>query len=82
MAEQLLHRAQVGAAVEQMAGEGVAQHVRDDALGVEAGLLGQLLQVLGEALARQVALARRARGTATWSAASARRRPPVVPTAR
>src|SRR5512134_1688788 len=27
VAEQLLHRAQVGAAVEQMAGEGVAQHV-------------------------------------------------------
>ena len=35
VAEQHLHHAQVGAVVEQVGGEGVAQHVRRDALGGE-----------------------------------------------
>ena len=42
VAEELLHRAQVGAAIEQVAGEGVAQDVRADALGVEAGVGGRV----------------------------------------
>ena len=33
MAEQLLHDAQVGAVLQEVAGEGVAQHVRADAVG-------------------------------------------------
>ncbi len=76
MAEQLLHGAQVGAAVEQMAGEGVAQHVRADALGVEPGLLGDQLQILREALARQVAL--RALGGKQPLGGDAARRPDVT----
>ena len=46
MAQQLLHRAQVGAAIEQMAGEGVAQDVRRHPLGVDARFRRQLLQFL------------------------------------
>ena len=37
MAEHLLDAAQVGAALEQMGREGVAQEVRVDGLGVEPG---------------------------------------------
>ena len=82
VAQQLLHRAQVGAAIEQMAGKGMPQHVGRDPLRVEAGLLGQLLQLLAKPLAGQVALARPARQTAIWCAASAQRRPRLWPTLR
>ena len=41
MAEQHLHRAQIGAAFEQMGGEGVAQDVRADPLGRDAGVGGE-----------------------------------------
>ena len=44
MAEHLLDRAQVGAALEEVGRERVAQQVRMDALGIEAGPLGELAQ--------------------------------------
>ena len=56
MTEELLDGAQVGAAVEQVACEGMAQDVGADALGSDTGGGGDVLQVLGEALTRQVAL--------------------------
>ncbi len=37
MAEQLLHDAQIGAVLQEMAGEGVAQHVRRDLRRGDAG---------------------------------------------
>ena len=43
MAEHLLYAAQIGAVVEQMAGEGMTQHVRRQARGVEPGAERQLL---------------------------------------
>ena len=46
MAEHELHAAQVGAALEQVAGEGVAQHVRRDARRIDAGRERRLLQEL------------------------------------
>ena len=42
VAEHLLHAPQVGAALEQVRGEGVPQQVRVDALGVEPGLTREL----------------------------------------
>ena len=53
VAQHLLHGAQVGAMVQQMGGEGVAQHVRADPRRRYAGLDGQVLEHLAEALARQ-----------------------------
>ena len=44
MAEHLLDRAQVGAALEEVGGERVAQKVRVDALRVEAGRGGEPAQ--------------------------------------
>src|SRR5688500_104235 len=41
MAEHLLDAAEVGAALEQVGGERVAQQMRVDALGLQAGFLGQ-----------------------------------------
>ena len=63
VAEHRLDRAQIGAAVEQVAGEGMAQHVRRDPGRVDAGGRRQLLEQLGEALAGQVAGCARATGT-------------------
>src|SRR5262245_37310518 len=57
MAQHQLYAAQVGAAFEQMAGEGMAQHVRRYARGIDAGGEGRLLQELRKALPRQVAAA-------------------------
>ena len=51
MAEQLLHRAQIGAPLQQMAGKSVTQHMRRDAGGLDASGRGQPLQLLAEALA-------------------------------
>ena len=42
--EHLLHGAEVGAALEQVGRERVAEQVRVDALGLEPGLLGELAQ--------------------------------------
>ena len=44
MAEHLLDAAQVGAALEQVRGERVAEQVRMDALRLEAGLAGEAAQ--------------------------------------
>ena len=44
MAEHLLDAAQVGAALEQMGRERVAQQVRVDALGLEPGVRGEPAQ--------------------------------------
>ena len=44
MAEHLLDAAQVGAALEQVRREGVAEQMRVDALRLEARLLGQAAQ--------------------------------------
>ena len=44
MAEHLLHAAEVGAALEQVRRERVAQQVRVDALGLEAGGRGEPAQ--------------------------------------
>ena len=64
VAEQGLDDAQVGAAFQQVGGEGVAQDVGADAGRVDAGVDGGLVQQLGEAARGQVARLRRARGTA------------------
>ena len=55
MAEQLLHDAEIGAVLQEVAGEGVAQHVRRDLRRRNAGGGGELLEVAGEGLAGQVA---------------------------
>ena len=49
VAQQGLDDAQVGAAFQQMGGEGVAQDVGADALWIDAGRHGGLVQQLGEA---------------------------------
>src|SRR5581483_955548 len=54
MTQELLHGAQVGAALEQVAGEGVAQHVRRDARRLDPRRDRQRLELLTEALARQM----------------------------
>jgi len=60
MSQHLLDGAQIRAVVEQMGGEGVAQHVRADLRRVEAGGERALLQQLRETLARQETLSRTA----------------------
>ena len=49
MAEQGLHAAQVRAALHQMGGEGMAQHMRRHFIGVHAGLERQPLEQLVKA---------------------------------
>ena len=55
MAEHLLYRTQIGAMVQEVAGEGVAQHVRRHLARIEASLDCQILQQLTHAMACQVA---------------------------
>src|SRR5216683_6086058 len=55
MAEQRLHHPQVGAVVEKMAGESVAEHVRAYSVVAQAGGGGERLQLAGEVLAGEVA---------------------------
>jgi len=55
MAEQRLHDAQVRAVMQQVAGKGVAQHVRRDQPRCEARCRRQLLQVARKMLPRQMA---------------------------
>ena len=54
MSEQRLHRAQVGAVLQQMARESVTQHVRAHLLWFQAGGGRERFQVAGEMLARQM----------------------------
>lgn len=51
----LLHAAQVGAAVDQVRGEGVPEDMGREPPRIDAGRHGDLLQRLGKALAREVA---------------------------
>ena len=53
VAEHLLHAAQVGAALEQVRRERVAEQVRVDALGLEARSLGQTAEDQERAGARE-----------------------------
>ncbi len=55
VAQQLLHRPQIGAAIDQVAGERMPQHMRAYPLRIEPGGDRQLLQLLAEPLAGQVA---------------------------
>jgi len=55
VAEQLLDGPQIGTAVEQVAGEGVAQDVGAHPLGCETDRQGEILQLLTETLAGEVA---------------------------
>jgi hypothetical protein len=54
VAEQLLHRAQVRPAVQQMAREGMAQDVRTDALWVDVSGFSNRFQILADTLTRQM----------------------------
>src|SRR5690606_7037979 len=54
--EQLLYGTQVGAAVQQMAGESMTEHVRAVAAGIDTGFQCQLLELLGESLSREMPL--------------------------
>src|SRR6185437_316143 len=53
VAEHLLHAAQIGAAVEEVTGKGVAQHMRREARRIESGTERQLLQKLADPLPGQ-----------------------------
>ena len=55
VAKKLLHRAQIGAALQEVGGEGVAQNVRAHALAVNSGKLCGFFQELREAAGRQLA---------------------------
>ena len=54
VAEKLLHRTQIGAPLQEMAGESVTEYMRRDAGGLDAGGKRERLQLLTETLARQV----------------------------
>lgn len=55
MAEQLLDDAEIGAVLQQMAGKGVAQDVRADLFGGKTGGNGEIFEVAGEGLTREMA---------------------------
>ena len=55
--KQRLHHAQVGAVVQEVAGEGVAQHVRAHLRRSQSGGSGQCLELAGEVLAGEMAAA-------------------------
>ena len=50
MAEELLHRAEIGAALQKMTGERVTEHVRRDARRFDPRGKGKRLELLAEAL--------------------------------
>src|SRR5262245_28535745 len=54
MAEELLHCAQIGATLQEMAGKGVAEYVRRDARGFDPGGESERLQLLPKALASEM----------------------------
>src|SRR5262245_63967551 len=56
VSEQGLHYAQVGAIVQQMTGEGMAQHVRAQTSGLNAAGLAERFELAGEMLSGEVAL--------------------------
>ena len=56
MPEQLLYGAQIGPALQQMRGKGVAQHMRRDVFRLQPGFFGQRLQFLYQPLPRQMAI--------------------------
>lgn len=58
MAEELLHGAEIGATLQQMTGEGVAQHMRRDAGRLDASGKRESLQLLAEALSGEMLAAR------------------------
>ena len=53
--EQRLHHAQVRAVVQEMTGEGMAQHVRAQLCGTQSGGGGERLKFTGEVLASEMA---------------------------
>ena len=55
MAEQRLHHAQIGAIVQEVAGEGMTQHMRADLCGFQPGRGGEGLEVARKMLAREMA---------------------------
>ena len=78
MAEQFLHDAQIGAVLQKMAGEGVAQHMRADPRRGDPGLRGYGLEIAGKNLPAQMAAGGRRRGKARVR----QRRPRVSRSAR
>ena len=54
VAKQRLHHAEVGAVLQEVAGERMAQHVRADLRSLQAGGAGELLQFAREMLAGQM----------------------------
>ena len=54
VAEELLHSAQIGATLQEMAGKGVAENVRRDARRLDPGGESKRLQLLPEALAGEM----------------------------
>src|SRR5918994_3188035 len=54
VAEQLLHRAEIRAVLQEMAGKGVADHMRRYFRGGDAGAGGERLELTREHLARQM----------------------------
>jgi hypothetical protein len=55
MAKQRLDRPQIGPVLQQMRGEGVAQHMRRDPAGVDPGGDREVMDQAKEAVPRQVA---------------------------
>src|SRR4029453_934014 len=55
VAEELLHRAQIGATLQEVAGKGVAENVRRDARGFDPRGESERLQLLPKALAGEMA---------------------------
>ena len=72
MAKQRLQHAQVRPALQQMRGEGMAQHVRADLGGIDLRARGEILDQLEQANARQMLAAR-------WEQVSAFRRSDLDP---
>src|SRR5437660_7405987 len=55
VAEELLHDAEIGSVLQEMAGEGMAEDVRRDFRRRDPGCRGERLEVAREGLARQMA---------------------------
>jgi hypothetical protein len=54
MTKQLLHRAEIGASLQEMAGKSVAEHMRRDPYRIDAGGECERFQFLAEALAGEM----------------------------
>ena len=55
VAQKRLHHAQIGAVVQEVTGESVAQNVRAYLRGAQAGGFGQRFKLAGKMLAREMA---------------------------